>query len=300
MDNEEIIKSKISFWIKKNPKYREYFSISKVQALIHTCEIIAQKYSIDDRYISDFIDGLALSRNYLITKNEEQGEEVDRLMKPLRDLIIEHVTSEEYRKFLIDREISGEAIVQINDVKVPISQKEILLHIGRSKSKPLTPNDIAVIERDWHAYKQKQYNSTIVEQTLSRKIESKPKFKPEEIQSIYNLLKDFFSEEHQVQFLKILKTGNNATEKLIFSSNGNRLADAFKQLINSDIITGCNKIDLESWIGRNFCYIHRKEVKKYTSKYLNDIISTNKEKCQKPVLNTKLDKAVGRYVITKA
>lgn len=128
----------------------------------------------------------------------------------------------------------------------------------------------------------------------------KPIFKPEAISTILDLLKDFFSPEHQTQLKQILETGNNASEQLIFLDTGNRLADAFKQLYDIDIITGCEKKELESWICNNFRYRFRQNIKSFTPHYLNNIISTKKDLCQNPILNTKKDLATGKVLISKA
>ncbi|MCX6305597.1 MAG: hypothetical protein NT040_11565 [Bacteroidetes bacterium] len=126
-----------------------------------------------------------------------------------------------------------------------------------------------------------------------------PIFTPEYIPQIFDLLKGFFSQPHQDELLKILQTGGNASKCLLFSDSGSRLADAFKQLYDCDIIKGCQKKELENWIGQNFQYRHRDKVTKFTPRYLNDIISSNKDKCQKPILNIKLEKATGNFIISK-
>lgn len=113
--------------------------------------------------------------------------------------------------------------------------------------------------------------------------ETKPIFKPESIQIIFDLLKDFFSKEHQTQLKHILETGNNASVKLTFLDTGNRLADFFKRYIENDNITGCTKKELENWIQTNFLFRHRGEIKPFKARYLNDIISTNKPLCKKPI-----------------
>lgn len=297
----EIIECEIGLWINMNPYYQDYFRKKSVKALVKLCEIAVQDNPLREKLIIDFIAGLALIPIYNVTKNEQYGEELDTLMKPVIVIVSSKVTSEEYRKFLIDKEISGEAIARINDVTVPISQKEILLHIERSNSIPLTLKDIADIEKNWLRYKQQQYRTIDVEKKTTQKRESKLKFKPEEINTIFNLLKDFFSEDHQVLLLKLLKTGTNATEKLIFLSTGNLLADAFKQLINAKIIIGVQKKELEAWIQKNFCYRHGNEVKEFTLRYLNEIISTNKCISEKnAILILKQDKVTGYYSIIKA
>jgi hypothetical protein len=126
-----------------------------------------------------------------------------------------------------------------------------------------------------------------------------PIFTPESIPQIFDLLKGFFSPPQQDELLKILQTGGNASKCLLFSDSGNRLADAFKQLYDCDIIKGCQKKELENWIGQNFQYRYRDKITKFTPRYLNDIISSNKDKCQKPILNIKLEKATGNFIISK-
>ena len=130
-------------------------------------------------------------------------------------------------------------------------------------------------------------------------IEFKPIFKPDAIPQIFDILKDFFSLEEQPELKKLLGSGGNVEQALLFLDNGSRLADTFKQLISADIITGCNKKELENWIFQNFKYKYRKEEKAFTLRYLHDIISTNKDKCQKPIINVKKDRLLGDISIVK-
>jgi hypothetical protein len=138
------------------------------------------------------------------------------------------------------------------------------------------------------------------EKGISLRPEIKPIFNHEAIETIFDLLKDFFSKEHQTELKRILQTGNDASTHLIFLDNGNRLADALKQLYKADYITGCQQNELEAWIQRNYCFRNRGEIKEYTLRYLNDIISTNKPPCKKPILKVAEDKTPGKNLIVKA
>ncbi len=129
-------------------------------------------------------------------------------------------------------------------------------------------------------------------------IEAKPIFKPEMIETIFDLLKDFFSIEQQKDFKTFLETGNNVNEKLLFLDNGNRLADAFKQLKNANFITGCNQSELINCIEKNFKYRFRDKVKNYIPKYLESIISTNKELCKKPIITVKAN-SITKNIISR-
>ncbi|HXB39233.1 MAG TPA: hypothetical protein VNZ49_01755 [Bacteroidia bacterium] len=155
------------------------------------------------------------------------------------------------------------------------------------------------IETDYKDYLENE-KSLPPQQVETKAPSIKPIFKPETIQTIFDLLKDFFSMEHQIQLKQIFETGNNTSEHLIFLGSGNRLADAFKQLIKADIITGCEQKELENWIYINFKYRYRKKIKDFTLRYLNDIISTNKDLCQRPLLNVTKENATGNILISKA
>jgi len=116
---------------------------------------------------------------------------------------------------------------------------------------------------------------------------AKPKFKSEVVDVVFNILKDFFCQENQDELRNILLTGDSVSTKLIFLDSGNRLADAFKQLYDADFISSCQKNELEKWISENFSFRYRADIREFKIKYLNDIISTTKDKCQKPILNVK-------------
>lgn len=133
---------------------------------------------------------------------------------------------------------------------------------------------------------QETIDSTIrpVKNTGRQNIGMAPTFKPEAIGGIFNILKDFFSIEDQTELIRILKTGNNTNEQLIFLDSGNRLADVFKQFFETGIITGCDKKELERWICKNFNYRYRREIKSFTADYIEKCISRNDQPCKNPIL----------------
>jgi hypothetical protein len=132
-------------------------------------------------------------------------------------------------------------------------------------------------------------------QPLNKK--SIPIFKPEYIDDIFHLLKDFFTVESQDEFKRLLETGCDTNSQLLFLDNGARLADVFKQLKNNDIITGVSKVELQNWILTNFRYKYRGTIKIYKEKYLKHVISTNWDVCKTPILEIRNSK--GRFIIEK-
>jgi len=126
-----------------------------------------------------------------------------------------------------------------------------------------------------------------------RVTKSSPVFKEEIVPEFFSIIKSYFSSGHQELLLKLLTTGEDAAEPLLFNGQGNQLADAFKQLYLSNLITSCNKSELESWIQTNFRYRDKGVYKSYLERYLQDIISTNTKGCQSPLLDVK--KSEGQF-----
>jgi hypothetical protein len=118
-------------------------------------------------------------------------------------------------------------------------------------------------------------------------IEIKPVFKPDGIQQLYDILREFFSSEQQTELRQILETGGNVSEKLLFKSNGNRLTDTFKKLIEHDIITGCHKRHLINWIISNFTFLHQGHAKTFVYDTVEKTISRNFYPCKSPLIEIK-------------
>jgi len=127
----------------------------------------------------------------------------------------------------------------------------------------------------------------------------RPVFASESRSEIFEILRDFFSLEDQIELLALLEGGENAPKPLLFLDSSNRLADAFKQLFDCDIIKGCQKKELEAWICKNFLYRYRDKINVFKPRSVSDIISTTKDKCQRPILNVKQDKSTGNFLISK-
>ncbi|MEJ7737150.1 MAG: hypothetical protein WKF97_06965 [Chitinophagaceae bacterium] len=136
----------------------------------------------------------------------------------------------------------------------------------------------------------------IVNDELPKKLtKAYPVFKEEIVHEFFTIVKNYFSAKDQQHLLKLLTT-EDAVEPLLFNGPGNQLADAFKQLYSSNLITSCNKSELEGWIQTNFQYRDKGAQKHYTEKYLKDIISSNTKGCQSPLFDVK--KSEGKFYLS--
>ena len=113
----------------------------------------------------------------------------------------------------------------------------------------------------------------------------------------FKIFKEYFDEKGREALYTLLINNNPPKKKLLFNSNGNQLADAFKQLIEANLIVSCNKAELESWIIDHFQYVSNSLSKPFTAGYLNGIISSDVKICKSPILAVKKNGESGLALI---
>jgi hypothetical protein len=112
----------------------------------------------------------------------------------------------------------------------------------------------------------------------------KPFFKPESVEEIVKTLKSFFDVSQQDELRRIIESGNDANEMLLFKDNGNKLTDYLKRLIENNTIISCRKKDLIKWIVKNFKYVNGKTEKNFNPKTVEKTISGTGQPCKNPII----------------
>jgi hypothetical protein len=120
--------------------------------------------------------------------------------------------------------------------------------------------------------------------TTSIKYISKPCFKSESIENTISVLNNYFDTTQHADLKEIIETGSNATEKLLFKDNGNKLTDYFRELFNNNTITGCTKTVLINWIVDNFKFTNGSSKKDYRFDTVEKVISSKDRLCKNPII----------------
>ncbi|RZK37782.1 MAG: hypothetical protein EOO90_24325 [Pedobacter sp.] len=115
----------------------------------------------------------------------------------------------------------------------------------------------------------------------------RPKFNHQYIDDFLQLIKTYFSKEHFNQLAALIKSEEQPAIQLIFNGNSNKLADAFKQLYEANLIVGCSKAELEKWILKHFLYSNGDKVNEYSEGWLSAIISSDTKVCKSPILEVR-------------
>ncbi|WP_131538891.1 hypothetical protein [Pedobacter nototheniae] len=126
----------------------------------------------------------------------------------------------------------------------------------------------------------------------------RPKFNHQYIDNFLQLVRTYFSEEHFNQLAALIKLDEQPASQLIFNGNSNKLADAFKQLYEANLIVGCNKAELEKWILKHFLYSNGEKVNEYSEGWLSAIISSDTKVCKSPILEVRIKDKVPFLVPT--
>ncbi|WP_293742067.1 hypothetical protein [uncultured Pedobacter sp.] len=126
----------------------------------------------------------------------------------------------------------------------------------------------------------------------------RPKFNHQYIDDFLQLIRTYFSEEHFNQLAALIKLDEQPASQLIFNGNSNKLADAFKQLYEANLIVGCNKAELEKWILKHFLYSNGVKVNEYSEGWLSAIISSDTKVCKSPILEVRIKDKVPFLVPT--
>jgi len=116
----------------------------------------------------------------------------------------------------------------------------------------------------------------------------RPKFNHQYIDDFLQLIRTYFSEKHFNQLAALIKLDEQPASQLIFNGNSNKLADAFKQLYEANLIVGCNKAELEKWILKHFLYSNGDKVNEYSEGWLSAIISSDTKVCKSPILEVRM------------
>ena len=126
----------------------------------------------------------------------------------------------------------------------------------------------------------------------------RPKFNHQYIDDFLQLIRTYFSEEHFSQLDALIKAEEQPASQMIFNGNSNKLADAFKQLYEANLIVGCNKTELEKWILKHFLYSNGDKVNEYSEGWLSAIISSDTKVCKSPILEVRMKDKVPILVPT--
>jgi len=143
-----------------NKDYKDKFIKSRTGSmLIEIGRVIARLKPVTTKMLSDYILGIFGIPISISRSNEKFNIQIENLLSPAFRILEEYVKSDAYRLSLIKQEVSGDEILKIKGLEIPLSFNAILLHIKRTNSLPLKADDIVDIQKDLVDYKKAQFRN---------------------------------------------------------------------------------------------------------------------------------------------
>lgn len=127
----------------KFPVFKEHFENTPVLPLEFT-RLLAYLRPISNELLSDAI--WINSDIFYISKSDEFKNGFYKKLSEITNIFLEFISSNEYKKMLIEKEVSGDDEIQLGNLKVKISHTAILQHIERINAKPMFSKEI------WNVY----------------------------------------------------------------------------------------------------------------------------------------------------
>lgn len=162
-----MLQESVNFWVSKYPYLKTYFEDRLITGLLQLCNSITEPEKERDKLTNNFVTGLVGLVILSKSTNKEALQEIDNLLNPVFQLVIEYATYSDFQTSLINKEITGEDVLMVKDVQIPITSNAIILHINRINVKPLSASDIQHVIKDFLEYKRKFYVESKVLQDKS-------------------------------------------------------------------------------------------------------------------------------------
>ena len=126
-----------------------------------------------------------------VNKSERAKKEFNQTINKIFKILFQFTNTLEYKKMLVEKEVTGDDSKQLGNKRVIVSQNAILKHIERIKVKPLFSKEILDIQDNWENFIEKRYEAriNIKETQSSQLIETLP---PQPVEGKAILLQKMF------------------------------------------------------------------------------------------------------------
>lgn len=129
-----------------------YFKIEHIKSLVNYANGMAGLRPITDEMLMNFIDGLSKFGLYFKYKRKQDKEEIDRLVNPAFNIQREYFSQEQWIDFLLDSEVAGDEILEINNMKIPFSHEAIKIFLRKKGIKSLLPSHFPKVKADFRKF----------------------------------------------------------------------------------------------------------------------------------------------------
>jgi hypothetical protein len=135
MEND-LVQKHVEHWVNEYPELATSFNHKLIKSMLLGCEILTKHHPRRHNLVYDFVSGLVMIFVSFKNNNEENellGKEGDKRTKPVFDLFLQTAHSETFQLKMIDSGITGEEVIKVGEVHIPITEKTLLKFLSQQK-----------------------------------------------------------------------------------------------------------------------------------------------------------------------
>lgn len=153
--------------------------------LLQAAHLVLEGHPNKEKLFINFMRGLAIVEYKNRTGNTSYSNRVESLTKPVFDIMLNYLKSDEYRKAVLKEEVAGDELFEIDfgtsskaKIRIPITTKKVLDHIKKTDVLVLVPQDVRPVLHEMLNNYEERYGS-------QRKAE-----KPQKVTTFQELFKE--------------------------------------------------------------------------------------------------------------
>ena len=203
----------IEHWQSKFPGLQDYFQKKNINGLMQVCETVSKVRPEDQDIILSVTYGFISLYFYQNTGAKKFKDLAEKLIKPVLDIVVQHIQSPEYRKYLIkladwqSAEVVYRATFEhsntVKEIRIKRSERNLLNYIKKTEDFPVLPKDIKKIAANYDNWLDELY---IKSKRVIPQVGLKGRIAPEKLEELYiNMDQEGYVETTKEHFIAALQ-----------------------------------------------------------------------------------------------
>lgn len=149
-EEEHPLDRAVNFWIERNVNYKKLLLEGMlVPPFIMIAKLCVRDIAFQEENAEDYIDGWVLFSRGISKGDSDLIDKAEGLMKPMIDKIINYLSSDSFKKYVLSLHVSGEEKVPIFIPEIFITVNELLLYSRRNKEIFVTADQVDSLKQNY-------------------------------------------------------------------------------------------------------------------------------------------------------
>jgi hypothetical protein len=149
-EEEHPLDSAVNFWIRRNGNYKKLLVENRlVKSLISAAKLAIKDKAFLEEHSTSFVNGWILFSIGIKKNDLKLIDEAESLFKPMVDEIIKFMSSDAFRKYVLEQHVTGEEKIPVSIPEVFVSVRELLLFSRQKRSLIISKENVDELKKDF-------------------------------------------------------------------------------------------------------------------------------------------------------